>query len=89
MAVRELLERSVAQARVIGREVAYDLVVDPPRLTVTADPARLHQLVANLLDNASRHSPAGGVVRVRAAEARRRVAPRGVRRGPGHPRGRP
>ncbi len=65
--VLELLERSVAEARVIGREVTYDLVVEPPSLAVTADPARLRQLGANLLDNASRHSPAGGVVRVRAA----------------------
>ena len=32
-----------------------------------ADRARLHQVVANLLDNAARHSPAGGVV-ARAAE---------------------
>ncbi|QIK66922.1 DUF4173 domain-containing protein [Nocardioides sp. HDW12B] len=64
--VQALLERSVAQARVTGRDVTYDLAVEPPTLTTTADPARLHQLVANLLDNASRHSPAGGVVRVRA-----------------------
>ncbi len=64
--VQALLERSVAQARVTGRDVTYDLAVDPSTLTTTADPARLHQLVANLLDNASRHSPAGGVVRVRA-----------------------
>ncbi len=27
---------------------------------VVADPHRLHQVVANLLDNAARHSPAGG-----------------------------
>ena len=67
VAVRSLLDRSVAQASVTGRDVAYDLVVDPPTLTVTADPARLHQLVANLLDNSSRHSPAGGAVRVRAS----------------------
>ncbi|MCW2791211.1 MAG: histidine kinase [Nocardioides sp.] len=64
--VLDLLERAVAEARVAGREVAYVVHVAPPELTATADPARLHQLVANLLDNASRHSPAGGVVRVTA-----------------------
>jgi signal transduction histidine kinase len=65
--IEELLERAVAEAEVIGREVRYDVRVTPPTLTVAADPARLHQLVANLLDNASRHSPAGAVVRITAA----------------------
>ena len=40
----------------------YDVQVDPPDLAVQGDPARLRQLVANLLDNASRHSPPGGTV---------------------------
>jgi signal transduction histidine kinase len=64
--VQELLERAVAEARVSGREVRYDVLVTPPTLIVPADPARLHQLIGNLLDNASRHSPAGGVVRITA-----------------------
>lgn len=66
--VLELLERAVAEAGVGGREVRYDVRVTPPALTAQADPARLHQLVANLLDNASRHSPAGGVVRITAED---------------------
>jgi len=66
--VKELLERAVAEAKVSGREVRYDVNVTPPELTVPADRSRLHQLVANLLDNASRHSPAGGVVRLTAAQ---------------------
>ena len=65
--VAELLTRAVAEASVAGRQVTYDVRVTPSALTASADPARLHQLVANLLDNASRHSPAGGVVRVTAA----------------------
>ncbi|MDF9714934.1 DUF4173 domain-containing protein [Nocardioides sp. ChNu-153] len=64
--VADLLGAAVTEARVLGREVAYDVHVTPPGLVVRADPARLHQLVANLLDNASRHSPAGGTVRVEA-----------------------
>ena len=64
--VLELLERAVAEARVAGREVSYDASATPPGLTAPADPARLRQLVANLLDNASRHSPSGGVVRLTA-----------------------
>jgi signal transduction histidine kinase len=66
--VLELLQRAVAEARVSGREVTYDVHVAPAELTASADPARLHQLVANLLDNASRHSLAGGVVRISAQE---------------------
>ena len=64
--IAQLLERAAAEAGVTGREVRYDVRATPPELTVTADPARLHQLVANLIDNASRHSPTGGVVRVTA-----------------------
>jgi signal transduction histidine kinase len=36
------------------------------RLTVHADPQRLHQVFANLLENAARHGPADGTVRVSA-----------------------
>lgn len=66
--VRELLEQAVSEAQVAGRRIAFEVRVTPPALTVLADPARLRQLVANLLDNASRHSPAGGVVRVTAQD---------------------
>jgi two-component system, OmpR family, sensor histidine kinase BaeS len=61
-----LLDAAVSEARVLGRAVEYDVQVEPADLVVLADPARLRQLVANLLDNASRHSPAGGTVVVRA-----------------------
>ena len=66
--VLELLERAVAEAQVVGRNVRYELRVAPPAMTVPADPVRLHQLVTNLLDNASRHSPPGGVVQVTARD---------------------
>jgi len=66
--VKELLDRAVEEARIAGREVRYDVRATPADLVAHGDPARLHQLVANLLDNASRHSPAGGLVEV-VAEA--------------------
>jgi signal transduction histidine kinase len=38
--------------------------VDPEPVQLTGDPARLRQLATILIDNAIRHSPAGGEVRV-------------------------
>ena len=64
--VTGLLRAAVDEATTLARPVTYDVRVVPDDLTVHADRARLHQLVSNLLDNASRHSPAGGVVRVSA-----------------------
>lgn len=61
--VGELVNRAVAEARLGARPVTYAVEV-PTHLTVTGDDARLAQVVANLLDNAARHSPAGGTVRV-------------------------
>ena len=66
VSVEPLLADAVAEAQMLGRQVSYDVRIDPPGLVVRADPARLRQLVANLLDNASRHSPTGGTVLVTA-----------------------
>lgn len=46
-----------------GRRVDVDV---PPGLRADADPARLRQVLVNLVDNAVRHTPAGGRVDVRA-----------------------
>ncbi len=73
--VESLLTRAVDEARVAARPVRVRHRVSPPDLTVTGDAARLAQLVANLVDNAVRHSPAHGDVRLdaRAGEAGRWV----------------
>lgn len=63
--VRLLVEGAVAEAGVSRRGTVH--VVDvPDDLRVAADPARLAQVLANLLDNADRHSPPGGRVTVSA-----------------------
>lgn len=67
--VAPLLEAAVAELRISGRDVTYAVQVRPADLVVQGDPARLRQLAANLLDNASRHSPPGGTVTVRAGFA--------------------
>ena len=62
--VGDLLDVAVAEALVGGRAVLVRHETHPADLTVVADPARLAQLVANLVDNAVRHSPPQGEVRV-------------------------
>lgn len=62
--VADLLRTAVAEALVGGRPVLVRHESHPADLSVVADPARLAQLVANLVDNAVRHSPPQGEVRV-------------------------
>jgi signal transduction histidine kinase len=65
------LQGCIDQSALGGRPVRYELSVTPAALTVWADQDRLHQVVANLLDNAARHSPEGGLITAKA----RRVGP--------------
>jgi signal transduction histidine kinase len=65
-AVLPFLEEAARQASVSKRPVPVAVEVEPASLIAVADQARLHQVVANLLDNASRHSPLGGQIAVRA-----------------------
>ncbi|EAQ00232.1 putative two-component system sensor kinase [Janibacter sp. HTCC2649] len=64
VSVMEVLSRAVSEAELGARPVHYVCSVAPDDLTVTADPARIAQLVANLLDNAARHSPPDGEIRL-------------------------
>jgi signal transduction histidine kinase len=61
-----VLDDAVAAAVMTGRDVRFAVDVSPPGARAWADGARLHQVLANLLDNAARHSPPGGLVRVSA-----------------------
>jgi signal transduction histidine kinase len=81
--VEPFLRSVVDEARVGGRPVVYAVDVQPSDLVVPADRERLHQLVANLLDNAGRHSPTGGTVTLRAARDGERVLLDVVDEGPG------
>lgn len=66
--LHEAVDSAQLAARVQERDVRFVIDVKPQELSVTADPARIHQVIANLLDNASRHSPSGGTIYVRAWE---------------------
>ncbi len=67
--VKDVVGTAVAECSAGVRGVSFEVRVEPAGLCVHADPSRLQQLLANLLDNAARHSPAGGVVRVSAHRA--------------------
>ncbi|GGL05379.1 hypothetical protein Sme01_63710 [Sphaerisporangium melleum] len=61
-----LCAQAVREAGLAREEVRLSSSV-PAGLGVRADPALLAQVLANLLDNAVRHSPPGGLVRLDAA----------------------
>ena len=64
--LQEFLLTCVEEADLADRDVHYQVDVAPHALLANADRDRLHQVVANLLDNAARHSPVGGTVTARA-----------------------
>ena len=60
--VRDMVDRYVVATREEGR---HSFVVEAPeRLLVTADQARVEQMLMNLIGNAVKYSPRGGEVRV-------------------------
>jgi signal transduction histidine kinase len=86
-ALRPMLDQAVREARLHAPESVELIVEADAVLEADADPERVHQVVANLVENAVRHSPPGGTVTVHAS------APNGIVRievtdeGPGIPPG--
>jgi signal transduction histidine kinase/ActR/RegA family two-component response regulator/HAMP domain-containing protein len=77
--VRQAAEDNAAQFAACGVELRVDVSAEP---RVEGDPARLSQIIGNLLQNAAKFTPAGGSVRVvleaAGATARIRVRDSGV-----------
>jgi NtrC-family two-component system sensor histidine kinase KinB len=69
--VAEALERFAAQARDAGVALETDVGIDLP--TVLVDRERVDHVFDNLIANALRHTPRGGIVRVSAGSDRDRV----------------
>jgi signal transduction histidine kinase len=80
-----VLEDAADESRLHAPHVQVSVSVDEPGLAADGDPERVHQVVANLLENAIRHSPAGGRVEVRARPDKGRVAIEVLDEGPGIP----
>lgn len=62
----ELVEAAASGHRRGAEAGGARLEVEAQRVTVSVDPARIRQALENLLANAVRHAPAGGVIRLSA-----------------------
>ncbi|WP_324193584.1 sensor histidine kinase [Nocardia otitidiscaviarum] len=82
--VKEVVAEAEVVATAVDRDTRFTVDVDPD-LTVLADPARLHQVLINLCDNAIRHGPVGGEVRVSARPGRGQLTIEVRDDGPGIP----
>jgi two-component system, OmpR family, sensor kinase len=60
--VSRLIAESVAAAQVRAPGHRWQVQLPPQPLVIIGDESRLHQLLTNLLSNASRHTPAGTTV---------------------------
>ena len=75
VALHEAVDRAVQRARLRGPGLTFDVAVEP--WYVQGDPTGLDRAVVNLLDNAVKFSPPGGVVTVRLHQGEYSVTDQG------------
>ena len=87
-AIDEVAEAVVARLRprLTLWQVKAELLLPPDLPEVPADPVQIDQVMTNLLENAARHSPSGGTVRLRVAREEGSIRVRVSDEGPGIPR---
>jgi len=68
--VAKLVERALETVRPMIDELGHEVSigVEPPDLATEADPARLEQVLENLLSNAAKYTPPGGRVTIDAGQ---------------------
>jgi two-component system OmpR family sensor kinase len=76
---------AVSDAHVAARDHSWRLDLPDEPVTITGDPARLHQVLANLLANARTHTPTGTTVATSVRTIGDQVAVSVVDDGPGIP----
>ncbi|HYN98185.1 MAG TPA: ATP-binding protein [Actinomycetota bacterium] len=83
--VEDLLKQAVRESKLHSHNVHLTVDVKPPDLSADGDPERVHQVVANLIENAVRHSPDDAEVNVSAYGNERHVTIEVSDEGPGIP----
>lgn len=81
----DLLEAVADESALHSPDVVFRVDVDPPELVLCGDPERLHQVFANLTDNAARFTPDHGEVVLTAHRAPGLVTFEVLDDGPGIP----
>ncbi len=84
-AVEPVLAHAVREQKLNAPDVDIAMTVEERDLAADGDPERVHQVVANLLENAVRHSPAGSAIEVRARRSASGVTIEVSDEGPGIP----
>lgn len=83
--VADLLERVADEAALHSPDLAFDVRVTPADLGVDGDPERLHQVLANLVENAARFTSDDGTIELLAHAQGERVVLEVIDDGPGIP----
>ncbi len=85
--VESLLEqvRGDVEAATTARDITVETTIAPDATTLSGDPAKLHDVFRNLLENATNYSPEGGQIDIDATRTADGIAISVSDRGPGIP----
>ncbi|MCU1370575.1 MAG: histidine kinase with domain [Ilumatobacteraceae bacterium] len=85
--VVDLLDAVADEAALHSPDMAFDVQIEPLDLVVDGDPERLHQVVANLVENAVRFAPEATPIVLRARRTASHIVLEVEDQGPGIPPG--
>ncbi len=76
---------SIFQYETSKKNISLEVNVDTPLSTIEVDPGRMTQVLTNILDNATRHTPEGGRITLSASQVNDKVQLAVQDSGPGVP----